>query len=203
MLPFLVEALKDPAIRVREMAAEALARWRSPGVARRLAAALESPDLRRPAEALLEGMGQTAVEPLVDLIVEGAREVAGVAGALLDRIAGPGPFLERLSSRRPHERLRAVEVLGAIDGPTASEWLMASLADPDPEVRGRAVTLLGELGDPRAAELLKQVFLNDPVGGVSSAAEEALRRLGGPAGTVEPRAMDVTEERSPPVEGKT
>jgi HEAT repeat protein len=174
----LISALKDPAGRVRSMATEALRRWRSPGVARRLAAALRSPDLRGPAEALLEGMGRSAVEPLVEVILQGDRELARVAGALIDRITGPDPFLERLSSRRPSDRLQAVEVLGAIDGPTASEWLMASLADPDRAVRMRAVTLLGELGDPRALEPLKQVFLVDPVAEVSAVAGEALRRLG-------------------------
>jgi HEAT repeat protein len=135
-------------------------------------------------------MGRSAVEPLVEVILQGDRELAGVAGALLDRITGPDPFLERLSSRHPPERLQAVEVLGAIDGPTASEWLMASLTDPDPSVRIRAVTLLGELGDPRAMEPLKQVFLGDPVPEVAAVAGEALRRLGSMPEGVGPMAPD-------------
>ena len=212
VLPPLISALRDPAVRVRAMATEALRRWRSPAVARRLAAALGSPDLRGPVEALLEAMGRSAVEPLVEVILQGDRELAGVAGALLDRITGPDPFLELLSSRHTPARLRAVEVLGAIDGPTASEWLMASLADPDQTVRTRAVTLLAELGDPRAMEPLKQVFLGDPVSEVAAAAGDALRRLGSMPEDVAPTAaadqpmeeedplqpFDVSEDMNPP-----
>jgi hypothetical protein len=41
------------------------------------------------------------------------------------------------------------------------------------------VVLLGELGDPRALDPLRQVFLNDPVHDVATAAEVALRQIGG------------------------
>jgi len=179
VLPHLISALKDPGVGVRQAAAEMLARWRSPGVARRLAAALASPDLRGAAGSLLEAIGPAAVEPLVEVIPRADRETAAAAGALLERIAGPEPFVRQLSSRVPEERLRAVEALGAMTGPGASERLVGSLDDPDRSVRIRAAGLLGDLGDPRAAESLKRAFLNDPVPEVSAAAEEALRRLGG------------------------
>jgi HEAT repeat protein len=192
----LISALKDPSSTVRETAGEALERWRSPGVARRLASALGSPDLRRPAGRLLAAMGALAVEPLVDVVVEAEREVAIVAGGLLEGITGPEPFLRQLSSRRPDQRIRAVEVLGAIDGPSASEWLLASLADPEQSVRVRVVELLGELGDPRTTEPLKQVFLNDPVPEVAEASERALGRLGGMPSEGNPRPIDLPQERS-------
>lgn len=179
VVPMLISALKDPAPRVRDMASEALLRWRSPGVARQLAAALSSPDLRRQAGTILASMGEAAVEPLVDVVVDLERDVAATAGQLLGRIVGPAPFIAQLSSRNADDRIRAVEVLGAIDGPTASEWLLGSLSDPDQRVRSRVVVLLGELGDPRALDPLKQVFLNDPVHDVSTAAEVALQQMGG------------------------
>jgi len=179
VLPLLISALKDPGVGVRQAAVEMLARWRSPGVARRLAAALASADLRRAAGSLLESIGPAAVEPLVEVIPRADRETAATAGALLERIAGPEPFVRRLSSRAPEERLRAVEALGAMTGPGAAERLVGSLDDPDRSVRVRAAGLLGDLGDQRAAEALKRAFLNDPVAEVSAAAEEALRRLGG------------------------
>ncbi len=179
VLPPLISALKDPGVGVQQAAAEMLARWRSPGVARRLAAALASPDLRRAVGSLLESIGAAAVEPLVEVIPRADRETAAAAGALLERIAGPEPFVRRLSSRVPEERLRAVETLGAMTGPGASDRLVGSLDDPDRAVRIRAAGLLGDLGDPRAAESLTRAFLNDPVPEVSAAAEEALRRLGG------------------------
>jgi HEAT repeat protein len=199
VLPPLISALKDPATRVREVAGEALGRWRSPAVARRLAVALGSPDLRRAAGRLLAAMGAPAVEPLVEVVLEAERDLAIVAGGLLERITGPEPFVRQLSSRDPDDRMRAVEVLGAIDGPSSSEWLVASLADPEQAVRIRVVELLAELGDPRSLEPLKQVFLSDPVADVSAAAERALRRLGGmpPEGRHDPLApVDLPEESS-------
>jgi HEAT repeat protein len=180
VLPVLISALKDPEVRVRDMAAEALARWRSPGVSRRLAAALSEPDLRRAARDLLERMGEAAVEPLVGIVLGDDREAARLAGELLERVAGPHPFVAALSSVDPGQRLRSVEVLGAMGDPTASEALLTTLSDPDERVRVRAIELLGELGDPRAIDPLRRAFLSDPVVRVAVAAEETLRRLGSP-----------------------
>jgi HEAT repeat protein len=178
VLTVLIGALRDPAVRVRELATEALGRWRSPALARRLAAALASADLRRPAEALLERMGDVAVEPLVDVVLRGDRELAGAAGSVLARVAGPEAFAPRVAAPRLEERRRAVEVLGAMGGPVAVRALGRALSDPDRALRGRACSLLGQLGDPAAAEALKHAFLSDPVPEVSAAAEDALRRLG-------------------------
>lgn len=201
VVPLLIAALKDPAPRVRSMAGESLLRWRSPDVAAQLAAALSSPDLRQAAGQILAGMGEAALEPLVDVVVEAGGDTAAAAGRLLERMVGPEAFIAQLSSRNRNDRVRAVEVLGAIGGPKASEWLLGSLADPDEGVRTRAVVLLGEFGDAQALDRLKQVFLNDPVHTVTIAAEEALRRMGGlpadrcstwktaaPRGTPTPRA---------------
>src|SRR5437667_450679 len=120
----LIGCLKDPEVRVRQMAAEALARWQSPAVARRLAAALRSPDLRRPAGEVLERMGAIAADALSEVAVGSEPEAATAAGALIDRIVGTDPFVNGLSSIDPEERIRAVQVLGAIGGPAASEALM-------------------------------------------------------------------------------
>jgi HEAT repeat protein len=177
VLQYLVNALKDPETRVRDMAVEALTHWSSPTVAKRLAEVLASPDLRRPASELLARMGTAAVEPLLDALVHDP-EVAPTAGELLERIAGPDVFLDRLSSMDPDDRLRAVEALGAIGGAPAVDGLMRTLSDPDQQIRVRAVQLLGELGDPRAFEGVKRAFLGDPVIDVVNAAEEALRKLG-------------------------
>jgi HEAT repeat protein len=178
VLAALIASLKDPEARVRDMAGEALMRWRSPGVARRLADALSSPDLRRPAGDLLERMGQAAVAPLVHVVIRGDAPTSAVAASLIDRITGPHSFVAGLSAMDPEHRLRSVEVLGAIGGPTSSEALLTALSDPDQRVRIRSVALLGRLGDPRAIEPLKQTFLSDPVVEVAAAAEAALRELG-------------------------
>jgi HEAT repeat protein len=176
--PVLMAALKDPELRVREMAAEALMRWHSPAVARQLAAALSSPDLRRPAGDVLFGMGQAAVEPLIDVATGDDPEAAAVAGELLERITGASTFATNLSSVDPGQRLRAVQVLGAIGGAVAADALLDALSDPDVRIRSRAATLLGAMGESRAVKPLRRMFLSDPVSEVAAAAESALRILG-------------------------
>jgi HEAT repeat protein len=189
VLAILIEALRDPEVRVREMAADALTRWHSPGVAMRLASALASPDLRRSAGEVLERMGGIAVEALIEVAAEGDMEAARSAGSLLDRITGPRPFVDRLASIEPDQRLRAVQVLAAMGGPTACDALVSALADPDIRVRSRAATALGVLEYLPALKALRRMFLTDPVSEAASAAEDALRALGA-----------VREEEPPPQE---
>jgi HEAT repeat protein len=174
----LIGALKDPEIRVREVAADALSRWHSPAVARRLAEALASADLRKSAGEVLERMGAMAVQALADVTTGEDPEASIAAGILLDRIAGPGPFIDELSSVTPDQRLRAVEVLAALGGPSASEALVSALSDPDVRVRSRAASALGALGYLSALRQLRRMFLTDPVAEAARSAEDALRRLG-------------------------
>jgi HEAT repeat protein len=175
----LITALKDPEMRVRDVSGEALVRWRSPAVARRLAIALTNPSLRRPAGEVLARMGNSAVDPLVDILMEDDSELAGTVGHLLESLVGPDVFLTRLGSMDPNDRLRAVEALGAIRGERGVDGLVRALSDPVESIRVRAVGLLGEIGNDRAFEAVKQAFLSDPVLEVVSAAEEALKRLQG------------------------
>jgi HEAT repeat protein len=177
----LITALKDPEVRVRQVANEALVRWRSPAVARRLVVALSSPDLRGPAGEALERIGRAAVRPLVEAVSAEDPEIAAFAGALLERIVGPDPFLGDLGSTDSGTRLRAVEVLGVMGGRTASEALVGTLGDPEASIRIRAATLLGSLRDPRAIPHLRRTFLSDPVVEVAAAAEAALQRLERPS----------------------
>jgi HEAT repeat protein len=178
VLEVLISALQDPEGRVRAMAAEALLRWRSPSVARTLAGHLGTPDLRRPVGEVLVRMGETAIEPLVRVLMDGDPETASAAASILGSVSGAERFVAGLSSRDPEVRLRSVRVLGALGGPEASEALLGALTDPDQRVRNRSVALLGSLGDPRAVGPLRQVFLTDPVAEVASTAEQALRMLG-------------------------
>ena len=173
----LISALKDPEVRVRDVAADALIRWRSPAVARRLVVALTQPSLRRLAGEVLARMGSAAVEPLVDLLLEEGSELSETVGPLLRDLVGPEQFLERLGSMDPAERLRAVEVLGALGDDQGLDGLTRALSDPVESIRIRAVTLLGASGDPRAFDAVKRTFLGDPVEEVVAAAEEALKKL--------------------------
>jgi HEAT repeat protein len=185
----LIGALKDPEVRVREVAADALSRWHSPAVARRLAEALVSADLRKSAGEVLERMGTMAVQALADVTTGDDPEASLAAGILLDRIAGPGPFIEELTSIAPDQRLRAVQVLAALGGPSASEALVSALSDPDVRVRSRAASALGALGYLSALKQLRRMFLTDPVAEAARSAEDALRRLGAVPGEGEGRGQ--------------
>ena len=125
-------------------------------------------------------MGTVTIEPLIEIVMVGDPEARAAAGALLERLAGFGPFLGDLGSTDPKARLRAVDVLGAMGGGIAVDSLLEALTDPDIGVRSRAATLLGSLGDARAVPALKRMFLSDPVVDVAVAAEAALRALGSP-----------------------
>jgi HEAT repeat protein len=198
--PVLIAALKDPELRVREMAAEALTRWHSPAVARQLAVALSAPDLRRPAGDVLVRMSHTAVEPLVEVATGDDVEAAAAAGVLLERIAGVPAFAANLSSVDPEDRLRAVQVLGAMGGSAAAEALLGTLSDPDVRIRARSAALLGAMGELRAVKPLRRMFLSDPVSDVAAAAESALRMLGTvPQGEGDLRIVDdLAEDLSEP-----
>jgi HEAT repeat protein len=201
--PVLIPALKDPELRVREMAAEALTRWRSPAVARQLAACLGLPDLRRPAGDVLVKMGQAAVEPLSRVAAGDDVEAAAAAGALLERLAMASAFAASLSSIDPEARLLAVQVLGAMRGSVAADALLQALSDPDVRIRARAATLLGGMGEPRAVRPLRRMFLSDPVSEVAEAAESALRMLGAvPQGSGDLRVVEEGPENltEPPLE---
>ena len=120
----LINSLKDPEERVREVGMEALVRWSSPAVARRLVESLTSPALRRPASELLARMGRAAVNPLVSLLREGHPDIAATVGETLERLVGRDVFLQRLGSMDPNDRLGAVEALGAMGGPEAVDTRM-------------------------------------------------------------------------------
>ncbi|MBI2237371.1 MAG: HEAT repeat domain-containing protein [Actinobacteria bacterium] len=179
VLGFLVSALKDPELRVRHVASEVLTQWSSPAVAKRLAGVLSVPNLREAAAELLAKMGPSAVELLIDVLMQATPEVVPTVGHLLSNIAGLDRFTERLASMDPAQRLRAVEAVGAIGGPAAVDALIGALSDPDERIRARSVQLLGNLGDPRALEPVKRCFLGDPVPEVVAAAEVTVARLGG------------------------
>ncbi len=178
VLGFLVSALKDPDVRVRQVASEVLTQWSSPAVAKRLAGVLSVPNLREAAAELLVKMGPSAVELLIDVLLQADASVVPTVGQLLQKIVGLDGFMERLGSMDPDQRLRASEAVGTISGPAAVDALMRTLSDPDERIRLRSVELMARIGDPRALEAIKRVFLGDPVPEVVAAAEEAVARLG-------------------------
>jgi len=179
VLGYLVSALNDPDVRVRQVTSEVLTEWSSPAVAKRLAGVLAVPSLRESASDLLLKMGPSAVELLIDVLRQGHPEVTPTVGSLLQRIVGLDEFIAQTGNADPDRRMRAMEAIGAIGGPTAVEPLLARLSDPDERVRIRSAQLLGRLGDGRAREPLSLVAASDPIPEAASAAREALAVLNG------------------------
>src|SRR5581483_9560507 len=134
VLGLLVTALNDPDERVRGVTSEVLTEWSSPAVAKRLAGVLAIPALRESAADLLLRMGPSAVELLIDVLLQGHAEVTSTVGELLGRIVGADGFLAQAGDVDPDRRLRAIEALAAIGGPGVLETLLARLSDPDERV---------------------------------------------------------------------
>jgi HEAT repeat protein len=118
------------------------------------------------------------VELLIDVLRQGNPALSPIVGGLLQQVVGIEDLLGRLSAPDPERRLRAVEAIGAVGGPSAVDALIRSLFDPDERIRVRSAQLLGALGDRRAEQPVRQAALEDPVPEVVRAANEALARLG-------------------------
>ncbi len=178
VLGLLVSALTDPDAGVREVTSEVLTQWSSPAVAKRLAGVLAVPGLRDSAAELLLKMGPSAVELLIDVIRYGNAEVTATVGPLLQQVASLDEFVVQANDVDPDRRLRALEAVGAIGGPTAAETILARLSDPDERVRIRSAQLLARFEHARAREALSVVAASDPVPEAAAAARETLAALG-------------------------
>jgi len=81
-----------------------------------------------------------------------------------------------LSSPQLETRRSAVEALGRMKHPEASEILTRALDDDRPEVRLTALLAIRRLGSLASERKLLQIAHNDPDPGVRAAAEQALQR---------------------------
>jgi len=149
----LIDVLDDESMLCRHTAADALLRA-GPALAPWLAEQLDG-ERRARLPALLE--------------IAAARPDPRYLPAAL-RLAG---------SARPHLRVRATRLLGALGGNAATEALTGRLADDDPAVREAAVVSLGHLRHWPAAPAVARL-LRDPSWDVRRASGEALLALGAP-----------------------
>jgi HEAT repeat protein len=100
---------------------------------------------------------------------------------VIEQISRLGPshlrwIAQGLHSPQLETRRSAVEALGRMKHPEASEILGKALDDDRPEVRLEAVRSLKRLGSLALERRLLQVALSDPDPGVREAAEQALQR---------------------------
>jgi HEAT repeat protein len=126
-------------------------------------------------------MGQASSPAQADAL-KGALEKAGIVE------------LGERGTRRfsPWRRALACEALGKIGSPHAVPALVERLKDRRPEVRMAAVRALGDIGSEEAVPALGDAFLERRVA-PTDVINDALRRIGGEAGTVFERGVVTTD----------
>ena len=92
----------------------------------------------------------------------------------------------------PWRRALACEALGKIGAPRSVPVLLERLKDRRPEVRMAAVRALGDIGSADAVPALGEAFL-ERRGAPTDVINDALRRIGGDAGTVFERGVVTTD----------
>lgn len=92
----------------------------------------------------------------------------------------------------PWRRALACETLGKIGAPRSVPVLLERLKDRRPEVRMAAVRALGDIGSAEAVPELGEAFLERRVA-PTDVINDALRRIGGEAGTVFERGVVTTD----------
>ena len=173
---------------VREIALRALARIADPGAVEPLIQALATADvwLAPRIADILTRHGNAAVDPLIEVLGESARQPA---------------------------RAWAANVLGEVRAPRAFPVLVRGLSDTDDEVRAKSATALGRLGDRRAVGYLLEHLLTDPAPfvrlriasslgqfGGPEVTERLVRALGDPAWWVRMRCVEALEQIGPGAE---
>ena len=153
------------------------------GVAEELRPAFMRMDAaQRPVAAVLIGNIMTQASPYQKGQLRDALEEAGIVE------------LGHRGTRRfsPWRRALACEMLGKIGAPRSEPVLLERLKDRRPEVRMAAVRALGDIGSADAVPALGEAFLERRVA-PTDVINDALRKIGGEAGTVFERGLVTTD----------
>ncbi len=140
-----------------------------------------SPEVRAAAAGALGQIGGPgAVMGLLQLLDD---EEAGVVRRAQAVVLHAAPDAVRAivrharSTPSPSAKRAAVELLGALRDPEASELLVDLVDDPDPELRTKAVKSASAIGDPRFLEAFLRL-LGDPAWSVRCQAATGLGAIG-------------------------
>ena len=198
--------LDDPDHEVRDEAARALGRIRSPDAVDVLLACLRDPhsSIRPQAARALGQIGdRRAVESLTQYLESASADLRQACADALHDIAGrepapPSPratralrtmeradddlpaadIIDRLDDADHEVREEAARALGRIRSPEAVEPLIRHLQDPGSTIRPQAARALGQIGDRRAIEALTECLASGSVE-LQEACAEALGDVGG------------------------
>jgi HEAT repeat protein len=156
--------LEDPP-ELRRLAVEGLARLAS------------AADTGRDSESCLDAQASAAAA-LLDLASERSLREDALAALTTLPPEAIAPIASALASARPAVRLAAVEALGRLRHPAASEALARALEDEEPSVRGLAIAVFGRLGTTTVGQAVLRMAASDPDEGVRLRAAALCRRHG-------------------------
>ena len=161
----LIERCADADEHVRRAAVEHLPFLDDPRVGARLAGALGDPSARVRAAAAQALSNLTAAEargPLLAATRDADAWVRYYAVRSLGEVREPSavPRLAELAASDPatHVRIAALETVGAIESPSATDILLAYVAEPDTDLAAAALRGLGRVCGQRAADALKDAL---------------------------------------------
>ncbi|RMG51280.1 MAG: serine/threonine protein kinase [Gammaproteobacteria bacterium] len=156
----LIALLRDPDIRIQDLAIEALIRKRDPQTVELLIDPLQDEDeyVRRGAVEVLNEVADTdSIKDLLVAIKDRDWWVRERAADALAKIGGPrvvDAMLELIKDPNKFVRRTAIEIINSSKDPRTLDYLINMLEDEDWWVRERAVDALGQLGNRRAVEPL-------------------------------------------------
>ena len=163
----LIALLRDPDIRIQDLAIEALIRKRDPQTVELLIDPLQDEDeyVRRAAVEVLNEVADTdSIKDLLVAIKDRDWWVRERAADALAKIGGPkvvDAMLELIKDTDKFVRRTAIEIINSSKDPRTLDYLINMLSDDDWWVRERAIDALGQLGNRRAVEPLIELAERD------------------------------------------
>lgn len=131
--------------------------------------------------------GESAIEPLLELLVDNNPDYRKTAADLLGSINSDKairPLIKAMHDPMREIQMQAYLALRKIRHPDSIEPLIAFMPSQSPEVRKDIVELLGFIKDKRAADPLAEIVNNDPDIEVQIEAAWALHEMGDDRGLI-------------------
>lgn len=145
----------------------------------------------------LEGIGEPAVEALIEALTHDDKNIRRCSAKVLGEIRDERAIEPLIVNLKDSNKWVRRETSGALSkmGEPATDPLIHLLDDPDWKVRGAAAWALGRIGSKNAVEPLIKSLLEDENGFVRSGAVNALGNIGDKR-AVEPLKKATEDESS-------
>ena len=138
----------------RDSAARVLVEMDDEGIIESLIQLLNNETAQRSVAIALGEIGEIrAVEPLIQLLMNGDQYVRSIAAGALGKIKDKKavePLIQILASGEITSKVAAAQALGELGDTKATEALILALSDTYPDIRQEAAEALGKIKDTRA-----------------------------------------------------